>query len=68
MGEHGVSILFVEIGRSIAEIRWQVRHVMKSLLAEFDILMNVAGFKSVEEIDRNALGKHFQTVIASKVF
>ncbi|KAI9733508.1 MAG: hypothetical protein M1818_007256 [Claussenomyces sp. TS43310] len=29
-----------------------VRHVMKSLLAEFDILMNVAGFQSVEQITR----------------
>jgi isopentenyl diphosphate isomerase/L-lactate dehydrogenase-like FMN-dependent dehydrogenase len=32
-----------------------VRHVMKGLLAEFDILMNVAGFKNVGEIDRDAL-------------
>lgn len=29
-----------------------VRHVMKSLLADFDILMNVAGFNSVDEITR----------------
>lgn len=28
---------------------------MKSLLAEFDILMNVAGFQNVEQIDRSAL-------------
>lgn len=27
-----------------------VRHVMKSLLADFDILMNVAGFQTVEQI------------------
>ena len=32
-----------------------VRHVMKSLLADFDILMNVAGDNSIKEIDRNAL-------------
>ncbi|UZJ56297.1 hypothetical protein CBS101457_005617 [Exobasidium rhododendri] len=32
-----------------------VRHVMKSLLADFDILMNVAGFRSIAEIDRSAL-------------
>ncbi|KAF2651358.1 FMN-dependent alpha-hydroxy acid dehydrogenase [Lophiostoma macrostomum CBS 122681] len=32
-----------------------VRHVMKGLLAEFDILLNVAGFKNVGEIDRKAL-------------
>lgn len=30
---------------------------MKSLLSEFDILMNVAGFKSVKAIDRTAIGK-----------
>ena len=33
-----------------------VRHVMKSLLADFDIFMNVAGFQTVEQIDRSALG------------
>ena len=32
-----------------------VRHVMKSLLADFNVLMNVAGYNSVKEIDRNAL-------------
>jgi isopentenyl diphosphate isomerase/L-lactate dehydrogenase-like FMN-dependent dehydrogenase len=32
-----------------------VRHVMRSLLADFDILMNVAGFQSVDQIDRSAL-------------
>lgn len=32
-----------------------VRHVMKSLLAEFDILMNVAGFQSLEQIDKTAI-------------
>lgn len=36
-----------------------VRHVMKSLLADFDILMNVAGFQSIEQIDRSALGECF---------
>jgi isopentenyl diphosphate isomerase/L-lactate dehydrogenase-like FMN-dependent dehydrogenase len=29
-----------------------VRHVMKGLLAGFDILMNVAGFQSVDQITR----------------
>jgi isopentenyl diphosphate isomerase/L-lactate dehydrogenase-like FMN-dependent dehydrogenase len=32
-----------------------VRHVMRSLLAEFDILMNVAGFQNVEQITKAAL-------------
>ncbi|KAF4314048.1 FMN-dependent dehydrogenase [Botryosphaeria dothidea] len=32
-----------------------VRHVMKSLLADFDILLNVAGFQTVEQIDKSAL-------------
>jgi len=32
-----------------------VRHVMRSLLAEFDILMNVAGFQHIEQINKNAL-------------
>lgn len=34
-----------------------VRHVMKSLLADFDILMNVAGFQNISQIDRTALGE-----------
>jgi isopentenyl diphosphate isomerase/L-lactate dehydrogenase-like FMN-dependent dehydrogenase len=32
-----------------------VRHVMRSLLAEFDILMNVAGFQNVGQITKEAL-------------
>ena len=32
-----------------------VRHVMKSLLSEFDILMNVAGFQNIDQIDRSTL-------------
>lgn len=32
-----------------------VRHVMKSLLADFDILMNCAGYRSVEEITRDSI-------------
>lgn len=32
-----------------------VRHVMKALLAEFDILMNVSGYARIEDIDRDAL-------------
>lgn len=35
-----------------------VRHVMKSLLADFDILMNVGGFQNVEQMmDRGVLGE-----------
>lgn len=34
-----------------------VRHVMKSLLADFDILMNVGGFQNVGQIDRSVLGE-----------
>lgn len=33
-----------------------VRHVMKSLLADLDIFMCVAGFNSVKEFDRSILG------------
>jgi len=36
-----------------------VRHVMKSLLADFDILMNVAGYNSISEIDRKAIRMSF---------
>lgn len=32
-----------------------VRHIMKSLLAEFDILMEEAGFPSIDQIDRSAI-------------
>ena len=32
-----------------------VRHVMKGLLAEFDILMNVAGYPRIEDINRDAI-------------
>lgn len=32
-----------------------VRHVMKSLLADFDILMDVAGFQSLDQIDKTAI-------------
>ncbi|KAI0165012.1 FMN-dependent alpha-hydroxy acid dehydrogenase [Xylariaceae sp. FL1272] len=32
-----------------------VRHVVKSLLADFDILMNVAGYPTLKDIDRDAL-------------
>jgi isopentenyl diphosphate isomerase/L-lactate dehydrogenase-like FMN-dependent dehydrogenase len=34
-----------------------VRHVMTSLLADLDILMNVAGFQNISQIDRTTLGK-----------
>lgn len=32
-----------------------VRHVMKALLAELDILMNVSGYPKIGEIDRDAI-------------
>lgn len=32
-----------------------VRHVLKSLLAEFDILLEVAGFQNIEQINRAAI-------------
>jgi isopentenyl diphosphate isomerase/L-lactate dehydrogenase-like FMN-dependent dehydrogenase len=32
-----------------------VRHVVKALLAEFDIMMNVAGYPLVADIDRDAI-------------
>jgi len=32
-----------------------VRHVMKSLLADLDILFNVAGIQSVDQIDKSWL-------------
>jgi len=35
-----------------------VRHVMKSLLADFDILFNVAGCQSVDQINRDWLEIH----------
>ena len=34
-----------------------VRHVMKSLLADFDIAMGVGGFKSIEDMTKNRLGE-----------
>lgn len=34
-----------------------VRHVMKSLLADFDILMNVAGWQNIEQIQKE--GKEY---------
>ena len=35
-----------------------VRHVMKSLLADLDIMMNVAGCQSVDQIDKTWLESH----------
>ena len=34
-----------------------VRHVMRSLLADFNILMNVNGFQNIQQITRDALEK-----------
>ena len=36
-----------------------VRHVMKGLLADLDILMNVAGIQNVRQINRDLLGKYW---------
>ena len=32
-----------------------VRHVLRGLLAEFDIMMNVAGYPSLQDINRDAI-------------
>jgi isopentenyl diphosphate isomerase/L-lactate dehydrogenase-like FMN-dependent dehydrogenase len=32
-----------------------VRHIMKALLAEFDILMNLSGYAHLKDLDRDAL-------------
>ena len=41
-----------------------VRHVMKSLLADFDILMNVGGFQNVEQMmDRSVLGTYLLSAL-----
>jgi isopentenyl diphosphate isomerase/L-lactate dehydrogenase-like FMN-dependent dehydrogenase len=51
---------FVWIGRlwvwglSIAG-RAGVKHVMRALLAEFDILMNVSGYPKLEDINKDAI-------------
>ncbi|PYH53031.1 L-lactate dehydrogenase [Aspergillus niger CBS 101883] len=37
-----------------------VRHVMKSLLADFDILMAVGGYNSVNDFDKSILGKEIR--------
>ena len=39
-----------------------VRHVMKSLLADFDIFMNAAGFQNIEQIDRTVIGMYWSFV------
>lgn len=44
-----------------------VRHVMKSLLADFDILMDVAGFQSLDQIDKSALGERSLTCVSHKL-
>jgi lactate 2-monooxygenase len=38
-----------------------VRHVMKSLLADLDILMGVAGFNSVADFEKEILGEFVST-------
>ncbi|KAB8200267.1 FMN-dependent dehydrogenase [Aspergillus parasiticus] len=46
-----------------------VRHVMKALLADFDIFMCVAGFNSVKELDRSILESYPKgyTLVPDKV-
>lgn len=39
-----------------------VKHVMKSLLADFDILLGVGGFRNVEELNRGILGMCFSSL------
>ncbi|RSH91340.1 hypothetical protein EHS25_009639 [Saitozyma podzolica] len=51
LGAHAVCVVY---GMSIAG-EAGVRHVMKSLLADFDILMNCAGARDIEEIRRTRL-------------
>lgn len=41
-----------------------VRHVMKSLLADFDILMAVGGIRNVAEIDRGLIGNVARTFLS----
>jgi len=36
-----------------------VMHVMRSLLADLDILMCVAGIQRIDQLDRSWLGKYF---------
>ncbi|KAF2083841.1 FMN-dependent alpha-hydroxy acid dehydrogenase [Saccharata proteae CBS 121410] len=40
-----------------------VRHVMKSFLADFDILLNIAGFQNIDQIDRGALDRNFRETV-----
>jgi len=58
MGEDGVGDPNFPIFDTMLT-RFQVRHVMKSLLSDFDILLNVGGFQNVGQIDRSALGTFF---------
>lgn len=39
-------------------VETSVRHVMKGLLADLDIMFNVAGWPNVERIDRTWLENH----------
>ena len=40
-----------------------VRHVMKGLLADFDILMNVGGFRNIGQIDKSVLGEFVPVLV-----
>jgi len=55
LGAHAVLVGRLWIYGLSIQGEYGVRHVMKSLLAEFDILMDVAGYASLKDVDRKAL-------------
>ncbi|TVY34580.1 putative lactate 2-monooxygenase [Lachnellula subtilissima] len=52
-GVRGAADIFKALALGARELG--VRHVMKSLLADFDILMNVSGYQSVDQITRDSI-------------
>ena len=42
-----------------------VRHVMKSLLADLDIAMGIAGFNSVKDFDKSILGMFSHLLVSN---
>lgn len=56
-GEHGKHLESGLTGSKFLILfsRLGVRHVLKSLLAEFDILMEEAGFQNTDQISRSAI-------------
>jgi len=55
LGAHAVQVGRLYIWGMAHEGEAGCRHVMKSLLADLDILMTVGGYRSIKDIDRNAL-------------